>query len=261
MESEWTGFLRGAGTPGHAVQVYRDAEEVAESVGRYLAVGFDLREPALLVATPEHVEAVMAVLSESGWPKTRIDHRGLLFLADAQQTLAAIMAGDSPSHAAFESVIGGRLDEIAARFPGCHTRVFGEMVDLLSRDGNVDAAVRLEQLWNKAARRRRFSLLCAYNLDVFDQEAQLDVLPEICRAHSHVLAAANPSRLEEAVDSALTETLGGQAERVWAVVREQPRRRHVPLAQLALMWVSSQLPRSAETILTSAREHYLREPA
>ena len=35
----------------------------------------------------------------------------------------------------------------------------------------------------------------------------------------------------------------------------------MPTAQLALMWISSQMPRSAEQILESARAHYLREPA
>ena len=39
------------------------------------------------------------------------------------------------------------------------------------------------------------------------------------------------------------------------------RRKQVPPAQLALMWVSSQMPLSAERILDSAREHYLQDAA
>ena len=45
------------------------------------------------------------------------------------------------------------------------------------------------------------------------------------------------------------------------MVGEQLRRKQVPPAQLALMWVSSQMPQSAERILESARAHYLEEPA
>jgi len=54
MEAAWTGFLHGAGPAGHAVQVYRDVSELADSVAKYLAVGFDLGEPAVMIATPEH---------------------------------------------------------------------------------------------------------------------------------------------------------------------------------------------------------------
>ena len=70
------------------------------------------------------------------------------------------------------------------------------------------------------ARRRSFSLLCGYRIDVFDRDAQLSVLPEICRSHSHVLPAGDPERLERAVDAALAETLGATGRQVRACVGE-----------------------------------------
>ncbi|HUQ21897.1 MAG TPA: MEDS domain-containing protein [Gaiellaceae bacterium] len=261
MEAAWTGFLRGAGPAAHAVQVYRDVAELADSVAKYLAVGFDLREPAVVIATPDHWARFGEELAESGWDSTRIETSGLLFCADAETTLRAVMAGDRPSPEQFESVVGGLLDRVSARFPNRRIRAFGEMVDLLCTDGNFDAAAQLEELWNHLARRRSFSLLCGYGIDVFDQAAQVSILPAICRSHSHVLPAADSQRLERAVDAALEESLGEQAGQVYAMVGQQLRRKQVPPAQLALMWVSSQMPRSAERILESAREHYLREPA
>ena len=171
------------------------------------------------------------------------------------------MEGDRPVADRFEAVVGGLMNRVGARFPNRRIRAFGEMVDLLCERGDPTAAARLEDLWNRLARRRAFSLLCGYRLDVFDHEAQLSVLPDICRAHSHILPSDDPERLERAVDAALQESLGPQAEKVYAMVGEQPRRRHVPPAQLALMWVSSQMPRSAEGILESARAHYLQDDA
>ena len=260
MEAAWTGFLHGAGPAGHAVQVYRDVGELAESVGRYLAVGFDLGEPAVVIATPAHWERFGARLAEVGWDADRIEQSGLLFCADAETTLAAVMDGDRLSGDRFEAVVGGLLDRVGARFPKRRIRAFGEMVDLLCERGDSAGAAELEELWNRLARRRSFSLLCGYQLDVFDRDAQLSVLPQICRSHSHVLPADDPERLERAVDAALEEALGAEAEQVRSAVADQ-RRRRVPQAQLALMWVSSQMPRSAEGILESAREHYLQDPA
>jgi hypothetical protein len=261
MEADWTGFLHGAGPAGHAVQVYRDVRELTDSVAKYLAVGFDLREPAIVIATPEHWARFGERLDESGWTADRIEQHNLLFLADAEATLAAIMAGDRPSVEQFEAVVGGLMDRVAARFPKRRIRAFGEMVDLLCERGNPKGAAALEELWNRLARRRSFSLLCSYRVDVFDRDAQVTVLPEICRAHSHVLTAGDPDRLERAVDAALEEALGPKVDQIYAQVGEQLRRRKVPAAQLALMWVSSQMPQSADHILESAKTHYLEEPA
>jgi hypothetical protein len=171
------------------------------------------------------------------------------------------MEGDQVAAGRFDAVVGGLIDRVGARFPNRRIRAFGELVDLLCERGSAGSAARLEELWNHLARRRAFSLLCSYRIDVFDRDAQLSVLPEICRAHSHVLPAGDPERLESAVDAALEEALGRQAGQVYAMVGEQLRRKHVPAAQLALMWVSAEMPRSAERILESARAHYLQEPA
>lgn len=261
MEAAWNGFLHGTGPAGHAVQVYRKVEELAESVARYLAVGFDRGEPAIVIATPEHWACFGERLAESGWDAARIEQHGLLFCADAETTLDAVMDGGRLSAKQFDAVVGALMDRVGARFPERRIRVFGEMVDLLCERGDPACAAQLEELWNRLARRRSFSLLCGYQLDVFDRNAQLSVLPEICRSHSHVLPADDPERLERAVDTALEETLGPKAGQVYAMAGEQMRRKQVPPAQLALMWVSSQMPLSAERILASAREHYLAEAA
>jgi hypothetical protein len=261
MEAAWTGFLQGSGPAAHAVQVYRDVEELADSVTRYLAIGFDLGEPAVVISTPAHWARFAERLAVSGWDAERIEESALLFRADAETTLAAVMQGGRPSPEQFEEVVGGLMDHVGVRFPKRRIRAVGEMVDLLCDRGNPAGAAALEELWNRLARRRAFSLLCGYRVDVFDKDAQRSVLPEICRAHSHVLPAGDPERLESAVDAALEEALGTQAGQVYTMVGQQLRRKHVPLAQLALMWVSSQMPRSAERILESAREHYLQEPA
>jgi hypothetical protein len=261
MRTAWNGFLHGAGPAGHAVQVYRDASELAESVTRYLAVGFDLGEPAVVIATPEHSALFEEQLADNGWARARIDHRGLLFHADAETMLAEIMDGDRVSAGRFDTVVGGLLARVGPRFPGRRIRAFGGMVDLLCRRGNPAGAAELEELWNRLARRRSFSLLCGYQVDIFDRDTQVSVLPAICRAHSHVLPADDPARLEWAVDTALEEALGSKAGQVYALLGAELHRKQVPLSQLALMWVSSQMPRSAEQILASARAHYLQEPA
>jgi len=249
----WTQFLRESPSCGHAVQVYRDVSELAESVGEFLAAGLEAGEPGVVIVRPEHRRALAATLGSRG-----CDRRDpLLTIVDAEATLALFMDGSTPSPARFEDAVGGLLDRVAERHPGRRIRAFGEMVDVLCERGDAAAAVTLERLWNDLARTRDFSLLCGYRLDVFDRAAQVGLLPDVCRLHSHVLPASDPDRLARAVDAALEDVLGArEAGHVYVVVATHAREGRVPMAQLALMWVSAQMPVLAERVLARAREHY-----
>ena len=150
-------------------------------------------------------------------------------------------------------MVGGLVDEFAGR----PLRIFGEMVDLLSRRGRVDEAIELEELWNDLQRTRSFSLLCGYRLDVFDSAVQAGPLPSVCRVHSHVLPAHDDARFRSAVERALVDVLGpSKARDVLYIVGGTMRERRVPVAQDALRWVTANMPAQAERILTLARSLY-----
>jgi hypothetical protein len=258
VDPDWTAFVESPPPRGHAVQIYSSVEDLAESVASFLGAGFAAGEPGILVATREHRAAFEKRLRSAGWHARRLEAGRMLTVLDAEQTLAALMGDDGPSAIAFEQVLGSLLDEVSRAFPGSRIRAYGEMVDLLTRRGFVGDAMALEELWNGLARTRPFSLLCAYELDVFDVATQQAPLPHVCRAHSHVLAAPDPQRLETAVEKALEEVLGRvQAGHVYSVVANEGRADHAPLAQRVLMWVSEHMPASAEHVLASSRRHYV----
>jgi hypothetical protein len=257
MPKTWTDFLRAAPTGGHGVQIYRRENELADSVTSYIAAGFAVGDPALVVVCPEHWALFADALVTRNWDVAELQARGLLTVADAEATLAAFMSGGRPSPVRFEEVVGGVLDSISQRHPGRRIRSFGEMVDLLSLRGEREAALALEDLWNRLARKRDFSLLCAYQLDVFDRASQATTLPGVCRSHTHVKPAFDSTRLTVAVDRALGEILGRvEAGKVYLLVAEEARQERISVAQLALMWVSANMPVSADRILASARLHY-----
>jgi DcmR-like sensory protein len=259
VTKSWADFLNAADPCAHAVQIYVDVDELAGSVATYLARGFEAGEPAVVVATADHAERFFEKLNALGWNASRIEREAVLRIEDADATLAAIMQGRlSSSHAAFEQIVGRMIDVVAKRAPERTVRVFGEMVDLLCGRGETKAAADLEELWNGLARRLRFSLLCGYRLDVFDRASQVGTLPDVCRAHSHVLPAWDPAHLARSVDLALEEVLGpAEAGKVYALVGEQIRRGRVPSPQLVLMWVSANMPALADRILASARRRYV----
>lgn len=263
MERSWHRFINYSVPTDHGVQIYRDASELADSVVRYFASGFEDGEPALAIAVPEHWGLVESRLAALGWSTGALERSGQLLAVDAEETLARVLVDGMPSSKQFDRVVGGLVRRVAKRFPQKQIRAFGEMVDVLSRDGRAEAAFALEEEWHRLAlEQRNFSLLCGYQLDVFDPQAQSGVLPHVCRAHSHVLPAHDPERLHRAVDGALEETLGiAGAGRVYTMIAGEIRRTPIPAAQLALMWVTAELPALAQRVLSSARSRYLHAAA
>lgn len=253
----WTSFIERAPAAGHAVQVYDDVSELACSFAAFVTAGFREGEPAIAIATAEHREAFLRELVQRGWDPGRLEQKGMLASADAEELLDRFMEGERPSAERFERVVGGLVDEVSARHPGRTVRAFGEMVDLLWGRGQRQAAIALEELWNELARTRSFALLCGYHLDIFEPDVQRDALPEVFRLHSHTRTVEQPSRLAAAVDLALAEVVGPvRAARIYLDVAEHVPHGSLPRAQAVLSWLSTSGFPNARTVLERARMHY-----
>ena len=131
------------------------------------------------------------------------------------------------------------------------------MVDILFQRGQQAAAIAVEELWNRLLESRKCAVLCAYELDIFDLEAQTSVLPEILRTHTVPRPAADTARLAGAVHEALTDVLGSDAAAwIYLKVAEAVPRTALPRAQAVLMWLSRHQPSTARRVLQGARARY-----
>jgi hypothetical protein len=91
-----------------------------------------------------------------------------------------------PAAAAFDAELGAVIDRtLKGRSKQTMIRAYGEMVDVLWKEGKPDAAIRLEMLWNKLAMRYGFALLCGYAMGNFYKETER--FEEICRQHAHIV--------------------------------------------------------------------------
>jgi hypothetical protein len=134
----------------HAVQFYEGEQFLVDRVVEFLSDGIREGQPCVVIATPEHNDSFAAGLRLIG-----LDLQRVTFL-DARATLERFCERGTPSAPRFRRVIGGALKKAGG---GVRVRAYGEMVDLLWRDGEPDAAIRLEALWNDLANRHTFSLL------------------------------------------------------------------------------------------------------
>ena len=83
------------------------------------------------------------------------------------------MREGSPDPALFDATIGALVRKCASGARGL--RAFGEMVDVLSAEGNLVGALQLEELWTQLQSTVRFELLCGYNSSALaaDNSAQV----------------------------------------------------------------------------------------
>jgi anti-sigma regulatory factor (Ser/Thr protein kinase) len=172
----------------HLVAVYDRDDELAATVAEYLLDAFEQGGTGVVVATLEHRRAIARVLAARGVALDDLVAAGRYRSLDARDTLASFMRGGHLDPDAFFGLVVDLIESAAARGGPLH--VFGEMVALLWDDGNVAAALDLESLWNRAATRQRFALLCAYGHSSLQGTRDLASTQGMCDRHSAVLPLA-----------------------------------------------------------------------
>jgi hypothetical protein len=175
----------------HAVRFYESQASLARTVADLLGEGIRIGQPALVIATRPHRDAIVAELRSRGIDTDRLAAASELVLLDARTTLATFMVGAEPDPVRFNRHLAAAVDGVGRRRQDCRLRAYGEMVDLLCQDGLFDAALRLETLWNALALTHDFSLLCGYAVGSFYKHPGMR---EICEQHSHVMPADNRLR-------------------------------------------------------------------
>jgi hypothetical protein len=168
------------------VRFYENSESLCRMVAEFLGEGFVTGQPALVIATPEHRTGIVHELRARHFDVDGVQASGDLLLVDAREALSGFMVDGQPDAARFAASATESINRVCRGRTDCTVRAYGEMVDLLWKDGLTVAAVRLEMLWNQLAMTQDFSLLCGYAMGSFYKDAGVS---DICKQHSHVLAA------------------------------------------------------------------------
>jgi PAS domain S-box-containing protein len=169
----------------HSVHFYDEDASLVEKVAAFVG-----NEPvAIVIATPQHLQEIRICLADAMPAR--------LIALDAADTLSLFMRDGWPDEQRFDESVGKVVREACA--DGKTVRAFGEMVALLCAEGKYDAAVRLEQLWNKLAETLRFSLLCGYHWNLFPTADMAQAFEHVCHLHDrtcsgHQVNPAAPDR-------------------------------------------------------------------
>jgi KaiC/GvpD/RAD55 family RecA-like ATPase len=169
----------------HAVQFYSTDQSLIRTVAGFLSEGLAAGQPALVVATPAHRVAIAEALMRRGADPQQALRTGDLIVLDAEATLDLFIVDGAPDPALFEENVGRLVEQALNGRDTVVVRAYGEMVDVLWKQGRPDAAIQLEMLWNKLARKYSFALLCGYAMGSFYKQTHR--LDEVIAQHTTVI--------------------------------------------------------------------------
>ena len=168
--------------PGsHVVQFYERDERLHRTIVRFFGDACRTGSPAIMISRRRTFDAVVAGLGADRAFAGRIQ------FVDAETVLDDIMRGPSLDR----SRAAAALDTLCAehRAGDAVVYVYGEMVDVLCKRGQRDAAIALETIWNERCTGPRFAVMCGYDLAGFGGDVPGNDYRAVCRAHTRVLPA------------------------------------------------------------------------
>jgi CheY-like chemotaxis protein len=141
---------------------------------------------AIVLATKTHLEDIDRRLKTQGLSVDGAIERGSLLPLDVAEVLPQFMVNDMPDPVRFLKAVCALADSMANKTTDSQPRIAacGECAPFLMSQGNVDGAIRLEQLWDQFARAFKLDTLCIYASESFDRAHDDRALHAISAEHS-----------------------------------------------------------------------------
>jgi hypothetical protein len=140
-----------------------------------------------VIATEAHRTAFSAALRERDLDTEAILTGHEATWLDARATLAAFMEGPTPNSELFAATVGSVFERVLRKRDYLVVCGYGEMVDLLWKDGNREGAFAVETLWNDMASKYAYCLLCGYSMENFLHADGAADLRRLCKHYTRVL--------------------------------------------------------------------------
>lgn len=249
--------LHKPGTHSHIVTTYHDDGALARTVARYLHDGVEQGDLLLLIITPENLKNVEAQLRRHGHDPDDLRSRGQLVVLDAQETLSALIPNRAIDPSRFRAVIGGSYRR-AVHEAHPRVRAYGEMVDLLWQEGDLQQAMLLERCWEDFTASHAMLLLCAYRVSFLAGEAESRAVKDMVQHHTHTVLGEDRTGLDHTVETAYREVLGPEtADRLAPLIHGSVHpNRSLGTAEKVIFWLQRNMPDQVPAVLREARRSY-----
>jgi hypothetical protein len=237
----------------HYVQLYQNSTQLAEAVCHFIADDLMEHEGLILVATPDHTDIFLTSLTFRGYDTNHLITKEQLTILDAQSLLNSFMLNGKPNARLFLETLGPVFRKVFAQYSSA--RVYGEMVNLLWKSHQEEAAIQLEILWNALLKDYSFSLLCAYEIDNLHHDSYNHGLDCICNTHTHLLSPQDAILFEKSILDATREIAHvNMASMIYSDSKLGHPTTLMSPAQASIFYLNKNQPLEFESILAKTKK-------
>jgi DNA-binding NarL/FixJ family response regulator len=170
----------------HEVGFYSEDTGLLERLTGFIEAALSAGNAAVVVATESHRDSLLLRLQATGLDIVAAIEEGRYIALDAVDALTQFMVNGLPDAVGFLSLLGKIVAQASEAAKGEESRIaiFGECVDILCAQGNVEAAIQVEKLGNQLAKEHDLDILCGYNLRTVHGSSNSHISQQICAEHS-----------------------------------------------------------------------------
>jgi len=172
----------------HDAHFYPDDASFVAGMAGFIEVELKAGSSVIVVATKAHRQSLLERLQAHGVDSAAAIEQGTYIPLDVEETLSTFMVNNLPDEVRFLKVACDLVAAAAKAAKGEHPRVAacGECAPLLWAQGNGDAAIQLEHLWDHVAAKYDMHIQCGYVLRSFQSKRENLIYARICAEHSAV---------------------------------------------------------------------------
>jgi hypothetical protein len=170
----------------HEAHFHSDDTSLLEGFTEFVGAALNAGDAVIVIATESHRDRILPRLKAYGSDVGAAIEQGRFISLDAAETLSRFMVNGTLEATRFLNLAGDLITAAAKSVNGEPTRVVacGECAPLLWRQGNPEAAIQLERLWDKVAKLYGVDVLCGYLLGSFQGGLGSHIFERICAEHS-----------------------------------------------------------------------------
>ena len=151
----------------------------------------------MVIATEAHRQGLFQKLQTEGFDLGAVIRSGSYTSIDVHETLSLFMPIGQPDPARLGQAVS-RLVKTASNGPAGATRrvtACGECAPLLWTEGKLDAALRVEELWDEAAHKYGLNTLCGYLSGTLQGQKGHPIFRKITSLHAPAVPCTSAAAL------------------------------------------------------------------
>jgi DNA-binding NarL/FixJ family response regulator len=172
----------------HAVQFHANDSRFLDDVSQFVGATLRSGEQIVMVVSEATRIGVDQRLQARQMNVAMLSERGQYVAEDSALALSHMMIDGRPDRERLAEIVHG-LDHLRLAFqkrPNGRLTIFGDMAVTLCRNGNFEAALEIERIWNELTHALPFFTVCSYPIDCFTQSDARTRLRNVCDEHNAV---------------------------------------------------------------------------